>query len=1060
MPRDLLPIPFQTGQQDKEDIRWLMSGGQTSVINGRQLKRGSFEKRRGYTALSKNGISTPTGWPSTLSTLWKLFEYDNQLCAHDGHFLWTYSANAGAWQIQDHASDCVAIRKSVAQSTQVMSDPQVAEGNGYRVFVWNDGPTTGTLVAQGDLWYSVLDVSTGSYIAASQLVPTGTTCAKAKIIVQGTTCILAYFDVNATRMVFQSLSLTTPGSGWSARVVLSAGSSPGTILSTWDICPITGGGSNFVYCFQEPAPNTPVIQLNLYTTALAYGGAFNAITLAAAPTTLAVRADSGSGIVWLTYSFSPAANSFQLGMATFATSNLNAILAATNLILFLAAEDQILSLGIEQYSSTRCVIVGLMVGDAGPDYLSFMGTFNSSGSGPGPVYVRHASIMTRPFMANGRCYAVFSAFKSATINAVQQVYQTTHYLCDLPVDRLIAGGYSTSVTVRPVCATSPRFAFTQVPPRSIDNLAKVTQEGNPTTLSVVAPLSVAQSAAVSGRAGVTQTQYNFQHPGLAVTEELGETVYISGGIPSSFDGAIVSEIGFLQYTSGPTIGVVTAAGGSLANQKYSWQFVWEWTDLSGNRYQSSPSEVVQATPPASGNATFTIQTQALTTKQDVESGAELSLGLVIYRTSWNGSVMSTVLYRATPDAIPIGQLNPGNANIGTITLVDDGTGSQSDSAIAMNSVLYTSGGVLPHVNPECFVDMCVHRNRLVGIAADQRTVYMSNAYVEGGPIDFTDAVTFTIDESQGGLLACFRMDSELYFATEEDIWYFTGDGPLETGQQSQLDGPFHFQTGIGVTDPRSVVEVPTGTMFLSLRGIVLLTRSRTIEYIGAPVEATLAQFPVVTSAVHVASQNEVRFTCANAGLTSSIILVYNYLFDVWSEWQVYDGSGGGYGLNPYIVTACEVGGIYYWGTDRGSIYQETNGVGANAFTDAGQYVNLSVSSAWVALDQVEGYMRLHVAQVVADALDEHSMTVSIDYNRVVGSPQSATFANLAGGGAQYVLEQHASNLHSRCESVRVTATESQPAAFTTGQGPRLGAFALEYRKRPGRYRQVGAAMKG
>src|SRR5207302_1775315 len=80
---------------------------------------------------------------------------------------------------------------------------------------------------------------------------------------------------------------------------------------------------------------------------------------------------------------------------------------------------------------------------------------------------------------------------------------------------------------------------------------------------------------------------------------------------------------------------------------------------------------------------------------------------------------------------------------------------------------------------------------------------------------------------------------------------------------------------LGCQSPASVVETPAGLMFRSSKGIYLLDRSLSVQYIGAPVESFNSL--TVSGAFVLAYANQVRFTTVE-GTT----LCFDYVQAVWT----------------------------------------------------------------------------------------------------------------------------------------------------------------------------------
>jgi hypothetical protein len=245
-----------------------------------------------------------------------------------------------------------------------------------------------------------------------------------------------------------------------------------------------------------------------------------------------------------------------------------------------------------------------------------------------------------------------------------------------------------------------------------------------------------------------------------------------------------------------------------------------------------------------------------------------------------------------------------------------------------------------------------------------------------------------------------------------------------------------------------------GIMFLSSRGIYLLSRSLDVSYIGKPIEDTLATYSIVTSAVLVASQNEVRFTCNNG--VNGITAKYNILFDAWTYDSIYDTNTATAGA--IYTTAIIVNGAYYCATAAGQVYQEMTAGAANSFMDNGTWVTFSGETANIKTSGIAGWGRLYRFFVTAEALDAHDLNIQYAFN------ESATYTqtNSVSGGNTFTwpniqkfatpLEQMRSDVgQQKCQSCRVKWSDAPPTGGgnVTGQAMRMVAISAEIGTYPG-----------
>jgi hypothetical protein len=128
------------------------------------------------------------------------------------------------------------------------------------------------------------------------------------------------------------------------------------------------------------------------------------------------------------------------------------------------------------------------------------------------------------------------------------------------------------------------------------------------------------------------------------------------------------------------------------------------------------------------------------------------------------------------------------------------------------------------------------------------------------------------------------MDDKLIIFKENAIFYLSGDGPNNLGQQDSFIEPQLISSDVGCSVTNSVVLTPQGLFFKSNKGIYLLSRSLGLDYLGAPVDDF--NHLSITKADLVAKSDEVRFLTSDG-----VCLVYNYFRGLWTTFSNHEGSG-------------------------------------------------------------------------------------------------------------------------------------------------------------------------
>jgi hypothetical protein len=515
--------------------------------------------------------------------------------------------------------------------------------------------------------------------------------------------------------------------------------------------------------------------------------------------------------------------------------------------------------------------------------------------------------------------------------------------------------------------------------------------------------------------------------------ELGGALYMTGGAVSVFDGVTVAEIGFF---SAPEIESISraAASGTLAAATYTYVCIWEGIDAAGRVHRSSPSVPVSIAASLNDRVDITVRCLSATTKQDAnQSGTPFAVNLVVYR------LQSGTYYRI--DALG------GTANVRTsYYLAVSDTGALTASTILAQPTLYTSGGVLPHVSPPGCTVIAAHQSRIF-TDSDDGTIWYSNPVAPGEVAAFT--LDFRILPFEGGAVTgLVSLDDKLIIFKETGIYAIAGQGPNATGQGGEYSAPQAISMDLGCINPRSIVTCPLGIFFQSRDGITLLTRGLQVTSdIGARIETTLASYPTIGAATHVAEQSQVRFELYISSASNSIRIAYDYHNDAWSTDSVttpdsVDGS------RSNAFGAAIVNSKYTWITQDGSLYRET----PDAWLDSSTWIYMTVTVGNVRAGVVDGMYRLW--RIAVNAYRYSSAGAYAGSSFWSASEIDTIFAATS---ARIQLQEHvASQL---CEQKQVVFGCVPPAVLGTGRGFSLTGLTLEVGVRGSTSRRLASGAR-
>lgn len=213
-----------------------------------------------------------------------------------------------------------------------------------------------------------------------------------------------------------------------------------------------------------------------------------------------------------------------------------------------------------------------------------------------------------------------------------------------------------------------------------------------------------------------------------------------------------------------------------------------------------------------------------------------------------------------------------------------------------------------------------------------------------------------------------------------------------------------------------------------------------VEYIGAPVSDYDGDTVI---GVHVLeSQHQIR--C----LTSSRMLVFDYLVGQWAEWAIASG-----------LSAAMWGGTYHY-TDGTSIWGE-----ASDYT--GVNYGLDIETGWLKLADLQGFGRVRWLMILGEYRGTHTLRIRIarDYSLTYFDDKPWTVSPTDIG--QPLQVRHGPSIQ-QCQAIKVritavTVTGSEEGGYLyanpTTEALKLTGLGLELGFRRGLFRNLPAAQK-
>jgi hypothetical protein len=493
------------------------------------------------------------------------------------------------------------------------------------------------------------------------------------------------------------------------------------------------------------------------------------------------------------------------------------------------------------------------------------------------------------------------------------------------------------------------------------------------TINAVNKTQGASASGVYSQAGVNLATFDLA-PTSVSTAELGNNLHVSGGFLWAYDGAKPVEQNFHLFPEFPfnadgTYHGATSVttGGSMAKQIYFYVATYEWQDNQGNIHRSSPSIPLKVDISASATNTNTVTLKVPVLSITAQTKVS-NVSIVVYR--W--STAQQTYYRCTSLSAPL----YNTTGTDTVTLTD----TQSDAQIIGSDIVYTNGGVIEDMATPAMSALTVFQSRLVGInAEDPYTLWYSKQVVEASPVEMSDLFTIYVapqmigKEASGPCKTLSVMDDKLIIGRKGSFSYITGFGPDNTGSNNDFSPPVFINSAVGCDNQSSIAMIPDGLMFQASagKGIWLLGRDLSMNYIGAPVEAYNGY--TVSTATVVPGTNQVRFGLQGTSLT----LVYDYFMKQWASFN-----------NPAQLSACVYNNLHTYIDTSGKVYQET----IDTYLDGSSPVLLSFTTSWLSLAGLQGFERAYEMSLLGQWVSPHKLSVAIAYDYAPAPAQVAVIS--------------------------------------------------------------------
>lgn len=577
--------------------------------------------------------------------------------------------------------------------------------------------------------------------------------------------------------------------------------------------------------------------------------------------------------------------------------------------------------------------------------------------------------------------------------------------------------------------------------RQSSSLAEISDLGNSKYLVATQVKSkvISEDSEFFTSLGVQAIELDFASDTNFQKLSMAGNLHITGGYLQSYDGQSVTEHGFHIYPEDLSQSANAASGGSLVDGTYNYVAIYAWTDTQGLKHRSAPSIGLVATASAGGSAqtlSIDVPTLRITDKENVI--------IELYRTVKDGTIFHKVTTVASPEV--------NDPTIDSITITD----GISDTDLISNELLYTTGGILENVAPSSVRLMTSFNNRIMLIPGDKpNTLQYSKLNLDGEPVEFSDLLVKRIGRDEEPVTSIATLDDKFILFKNSAMYFISGEGPNNAGTQDTFTEPEIISSDIGCEQQNSIVLTPQGLMFMSNKGIYLLTRGLELQYIGAQVEDFNDQ--IITSAKVVPATNQVRFTIEN-----NLCLVYDYFINQWSTFSNHSG------LDATILNA-----TYYYLNSAGQVYKENK----SSYLDAGTQIRIKIETSWISFAGLQGYQRVYKLLGLGEYVSPHKLRIRTAYDfkevyiheRVIDSTDISSNIRYGDttpygnesiyGGEGDIYQFRVDMKKQKTQSIKIKIEEIQESD-TIGEGLAISALTFRIGVKPSEFKIDSDKQKG
>ena len=462
--------------------------------------------------------------------------------------------------------------------------------------------------------------------------------------------------------------------------------------------------------------------------------------------------------------------------------------------------------------------------------------------------------------------------------------------------------------------------------------------------------------------------------------DVAGNLYMPGGYLGKYDGSSVTENNFLMAVEGLVVtpgsssvgagnGVLQSGSlygpishnGPLASASFVYQVIPVAYDAMGNEEQGgfiAPTQGIQAVFSASlgqiqNTASLTWNTIAHTRRNGTTAP---DIRYKVFRTGFMNGVPLAVPQRIDDPARPI--VNSTSSD--TMTFTDN----VGEATRRLGEVSYTTFTPMNSPTPSvAHIAQQGARLYLAGVEG-QPTIVIPSKLRLGGPISFTDGMSYEVDSAGGPITGLGAIDDRVMIFKGTRLFHAPTDGPDNTlTDTTPFRNPELLTSDLGASEPAAIVQVAgtkvQGLIFKSNRGFRAAGREIGLTDIGAPVKRFDSLN--VVAGLSPSDAEEARFYTSEG-----ITIVLNTRHNEWSTFPEQEA-----------VSACIWRGApSYVGSD-GRVRVEATGT----WLDNSLPYSMRFTTGWLPLQGLQGLSRVRRLLVLGDFHSHHKLRVemAVDY---------------------------------------------------------------------------------